>query len=297
MTRILNASGCLDALAAPELAAELDVFVTKTVTPEPREGNAPHRIADAEVGMLNSIGLANPGIERFVREALPALERLAVPLWVSVGGFSASDFALCCAALDDRESVDAIELNVSCPNVAAPTDVASAIVCAAREATSKPLYAKLSPSLPDIPAVALAAEVAGADGLSLTNTLRGMALDPRTLEPRLSTESGGLSGPALRPVALAAVYACAQVSRLPIVAMGGIVTGEHALAFLAAGAQDIALGTVLFGDPGAPRRVRDELQTAAEARHFGRIEDAIGAAHGRYQGVAQSDNELTGVSA
>jgi len=266
MTRILNASGCLDALVAPEVAAGLDVFVTKTVTPLPRTGNDPIRIAESDVGMLNSIGLANPGIERFVAEYLPEIAERTPALWVSVGGFSAEDFALCCAALDGYACIDVIELNVSCPNVTAPADEASAIVAAARGVTSKPLYAKLSPALPDIVSVAQAAEQAGAQGLSLTNTLRGLMLDPATLEPILATATGGLSGPALRPVALAAVYACAQATSLPIVGMGGVETGEHALALIAAGASDVALGTVLFGDPAAPHRIRTELEEAAQRR-------------------------------
>ena len=279
MTRIVNGSGCLDALVAPEVARGVDIFVTKTVTPEPRVGNAPVRIAEADVGMLNSIGLANPGIERFVVEHLPALRQLGLRLWVSVGGFSADDFARGCAALDGEECVETIELNVSCPNVMAPTEAAAEIVAAARCATSKPLYAKLSPSLPDIAAVALAAEVAGANGLSLTNTLRGMVLDAATLRPRIATATGGLSGPALRLVALAAVYACAKTTRLPIVGMGGIATGEHALEFLAAGASDIALGTALFADPYAPSRVRRELADAAQRYGFAHPGEAIGAAH------------------
>ena len=142
--------------------------------------------------MLNSIGLANPGIEAFVSETLPALEDIGVPLWVSVGGFDAADYALCCEALESFASVETIELNVSCPNVAAPADAATAIVAAARTATAKPLYAKLSPSLPDLPSVAQAAAAAGADGLTLTNALRGMAVDPVTLKPRISTVTAGL---------------------------------------------------------------------------------------------------------
>ena len=293
MTRVLNASGCLDALLAPSVANSLDVFVTKTVTPEPRAGNPPVRIAETDVGMLNSIGLANPGIERFRDEHLPALERLGVPLWVSVGGFSASDFARCCAALDDEPGVEAIELNVSCPNVTAPADAAAAIVEAARGATSKPLYAKLSPALPDVPAVALAAEAAGAEGLSLTNTLRGLTIDTKTLLPRIATATGGLSGPALRPVALAAVFGCARVTRIPIVGMGGIETGEHALAFLAAGASDVALGTALFADPRAPRRVRAELARAAERHGFSDPADAIGSAHGPDKGLVRRRTEAS----
>lgn len=288
---ILNASGCLDALAAPDVAAELDAFVTKTVTPLPREGNAPVRIAETEAGMLNAIGLANPGIEAFVREHLPRLAELPVPLWVSVGGFCAEDYARSCALLDPRDEVAAIELNLSCPNVAAPEEDAVAIVAAARAATSKPLYAKLSPALPDLPAVAAAAAGAGADGLSLVNTIRGLALDDRTLRPVLSTGAGGLSGPALRPVALAAVYACARAVDLPIVGMGGVATGRHALDLVAAGASAVALGTVLFSDPGAPSRVRAELGAEAAARGVDNPFELRGIAHAERGSGREGDVE------
>jgi dihydroorotate dehydrogenase (NAD+) catalytic subunit len=264
---ILNASGCLDALAAPEVARQLDAFVTKTVTPLPRGGNEPVRIAETDVGMLNSIGLANPGMDRFLADVLPVLAELGVPIWVSVGAFSAREYAALCAALDGRDEVAAVELNVSCPNVAEPEGEVEEIVAAARAATSKTLYAKLSPGVPDIAVVAASAARAGADGLSLVNTIRGLALDPRTLAPTLSTATGGLSGPALRPIALAAVFACFRATALPIVAMGGIETGRHALELVAAGATACALGTVLFSDPDAPARIRSELE--AEAASFG----------------------------
>lgn len=276
---IVNASGCLDALTAPDVAKQLDAFVTKTVTPLPREGNEPVRIAETDVGMLNSIGLANPGIERFVADVFPRLAELGVPVWVSVAGSSASEYADLCAALDQEENVATVELNVSCPNVAAPEDEVEAIVAAARAATSKPLYAKLSPALPDIGAVAAAAEKAGADGLSLVNTLRGLAIDERTLTPKLSTATGGLSGPALRPVALAAVFTARAATRLPIVGMGGIENGRHALEFFAAGAHACALGTVLFADPYAPRRVREELAAELAERGFATPVAAHAAAH------------------
>jgi dihydroorotate dehydrogenase (NAD+) catalytic subunit len=276
---ILNASGCLDALTAPDLARQFDAFVTKTVTPLPRGGNEPVRIAETEIGMLNSIGLANPGIEGF-RETLPRLAKLGVPLWVSVGGFSADDYADLCGQLDREKLVQTIELNVSCPNVAEPADSVGEIVAAARERTRKPLYAKLSAASGDIVSVAQAAAAAGADGLSLVNTIRGLALDPRTLTPVLSTATGGLSGPALRPIALAAVFACYRSTGLPIVAMGGIETGRHALELIAAGASACALGTVLFGDPAAPARVRAEL--AAEAASLGF--DTPAAAHAKAHG-------------
>jgi dihydroorotate dehydrogenase (NAD+) catalytic subunit len=276
---ILNASGCLDALAAPEVARQLDAYVTKTVTPLPRGGNDPVRIAETDVGMLNSIGLANPGIEAFRTDQLPRLIDLGVPIWVSVGGFAAEHYAALCGALDGDDEVAAVELNLSCPNVASPTGGVGEIVAAARAATTKPLYAKLSPAAPDIAEAARAAAAAGADGLSLVNTIRGLALDERTLAPVLSTASGGLSGPALRPVALAAVFACFRASGLPIVGMGGVETGRHALDLVAAGASSVALGTILFADPRAPARVRRELSEAAAARGFASPWDAVGAAH------------------
>ncbi len=276
---ILNASGCLDALTAPEVAAQLDAFVTKTVTPLPRGGNEPVRIAETEVGMLNSIGLANPGIDAFLADVLPELVELELPVWVSVGGFSAQEYADLCRRLDAREEVETIELNVSCPNVAEPADSVGEIVAAARAATAKMLYAKLSPSSGDIAAVAQAAAAAGADGLSLVNTIRGLALDPTTLEPTLSTGTGGLSGPALRPIGLAAVFACFRATELPIVGMGGVENGRHALELIAAGATSVALGTVLFADPEAPARIRAELEAEARALGFETPFAAHGAAH------------------
>jgi dihydroorotate dehydrogenase (NAD+) catalytic subunit len=265
---ILNASGCLDALAAPEVARSLDAFVTKTITPEPREGNPPVRIAEAEHGMLNSIGLQGPGIEAFAATQLPRLGELGVPLWVSVGGFSAEDFALCSERLDAEPLVAAIELNLSCPNVDEAPETAAELVAAARAATKKPLYAKLSPAQWDVAAGARAVVDAGADGLSLVNTIRGLALDPVTLRPRLARAVGGYSGDALRPIALACVYACANAVDVPVVGMGGVSTGLHALELVAAGASAVALGTSLFSDPLAPARVREELGAEAAARGF-----------------------------
>jgi dihydroorotate dehydrogenase (NAD+) catalytic subunit len=272
---LLNASGCLDALATPEIARSLDAFVTKTVTPEPRRGNEPARIAETDHGMLNSIGLQNPGRERFLTEVLPFLRELGLPLWVSVGGFSAADYAATCAALDDVT----IELNLSCPNVDEAPESAAEIVAACRAATPLPIYAKLSPALPDIAEVARAVQAAGADGLSLVNTIRGLVLDERTLHPRLGRAVGGYSGPALKPIALAAVYACYRATGLPIVGMGGVWTGRDALELIAAGASAVALGTVLFADPDAPRRIRRELDETAWAAGFPDPLDARGVAH------------------
>ena len=263
---ILNASGCLDALTAPDVARSLDAFVTKTVTPLRREGNPPPRIAETDEWMLNSIGLQNPGIDAWCTDSLPALRGLEVPLWVSVGGFSAHDFALVCERLDEVDAVEVVELNLSCPNVDEAPETSAELVGAARRATSKPLFAKLSPATSDIAESARAVADAGADGLSLVNTIRGLALDPRTLRPTLARGSGGASGPALRPLALHCVYACAGAVELPIVGMGGVTSGHDALALVAAGASAVALGTVLFSDPLAPARVRAELAAELELR-------------------------------
>ena len=271
---LLNASGCLDALTAPEVARQLDAFVTKTITPLPREGNPPVRIAETEVGMLNAIGLANPGRERFLADVLPRLRALDVPVWVSVGGFSAAEYADTCALLDDVT----IELNLSCPNVDEAPESAAEIVAACRSATSLPLFAKLSPAAWDIAEVARAVEAAGADGLSLVNTIRGLALD-ESLRPVLGRGSGGLSGPALKPIALAAVHACRRATTLPIVGMGGVATGRDVLDLVACGANSVALGTVLFSDPDAPARIR--LEVAAELRERGHssVDDVSALAH------------------
>jgi dihydroorotate dehydrogenase (NAD+) catalytic subunit len=268
----LNASGCLDAITAPsEAVAQLDAFVTKTVTPEPREGNAPVRIAETDFGMLNAIGLANPGRDRFIDEVLPRLRELGKPIWVSVGGFSARDYAETCERLHD---IAAIELNLSCPNVDEAPESAAEIVAACREATANPLYAKLSPHAWDIAETVRAVEAAGADGLSLVNTLRGVALDAQ-LRPALARTAGGYSGPALKPIALAAVHAARSATELPIVGMGGVQNGRDVLELVACGATHVALGTVLFADPYAVERVRIELDVEVARLGFGNVDDAF----------------------
>jgi dihydroorotate dehydrogenase (NAD+) catalytic subunit len=277
--RLLNASGCLDALTAPQVARELDAFVTKTVTPLPREGNPPVRIAETEVGMLNAIGLANPGIEAFLTGQLPFLATLGLPIWVSVGGFSVQDYVTVAEQLGERTEVAALELNLSCPNVDEVPENVGDVVAAVRGVTGKSVYAKLSPAVPDVSETARAAEAAGADGLSLVNTIRGLALDERTLRPTLARGAGGLSGPALRPIALAAVHACRRSTDLPIVGMGGVASGRHALELLAAGANDVAIGTAMFSDPGAATRIRSELTAELAARGIANPDNIVGAAH------------------
>jgi dihydroorotate dehydrogenase (NAD+) catalytic subunit len=276
---ILNASGCLDALTAPEVARSLDVFVTKTVTPLPREGNPPPRIAETDAWMLNSIGLQNPGIDAWVEESYPRLLGLEPELWVSVGGFSAPDYASVCERLDALEGVASIELNLSCPNVDEAPETAAELTAAARAATTKPLYAKLSPATSDIAELARAVVAAGVDGLSLVNTLRGLAFDRHTLRPRLARGAGGASGPALRPIALACVHACAQAVDVPIVGMGGVTSGRDALELVAAGARAVALGTILFADPLAPGRIRAELDAELRSLSAAAAAEIHGAAH------------------
>jgi dihydroorotate dehydrogenase (NAD+) catalytic subunit len=277
---LVNASGCLDALTAPDVAAEFDAFVTKTITPEPREGNPPIRIAETESGMLNSIGLQGPGLEALLAHTLPALAEQGLRVWVSVGGFSVGDYAGICERLEGRADLEVIELNLSCPNVEEAPESSAQIVAGCRSRTSKPLYAKLSPATADIAESAKAVVAAGADGLSLVNTIRGMALDPVTLRPKLARRTGGYSGPALKPVALACVSECARAVDVPIVGMGGVRSGLDALELIAVGASVVSLGTILFADPAAPARIRRELADEATARGFHDPLEARGIANG-----------------
>jgi dihydroorotate dehydrogenase (NAD+) catalytic subunit len=277
---LVNASGCLDALTAPDVAAEFDAFVTKTITPEPREGNPPIRIAETESGMLNSIGLQGPGIEALLADTLPVLAELGLRVWVSVGGFSVTDYAGICERLEDRADVEVIELNLSCPNVEEAPESSAQIVAGCRSRTSKPLYAKLSPATADIAESAKAVVAAGADGLSLINTIRGMALDAVTLRPTLARRTGGYSGPALKPVALACVSECARAVDVPIVGMGGVQSGLDALELIAVGASVVSIGTILFADPAAPDRIRRELADEATARGFADPLEALAIANG-----------------
>lgn len=274
---VMNASGTLDALAARAagiaIDPELALLVTKTVTPLAREGNPAPRVCEVEGGMLNSIGLPNPGLEVFATTVLPQTRALGRPLVVSIGGFEHGDYELACRRLDGEPGIAALELNVSCPNVKSgcisigsdPAET-EAVVRLCRAATQLPLWVKLSPNVADLESIARAAERAGADALVLTNTLRGMAVDHRTLKPLLGGVTGGLSGPALKPVALAAVHGCRAACALPIVGVGGIASGWDALEFLAAGASAVQVGSAAFREPLLARRVRDELATLLDER-------------------------------
>ena len=264
---VINASGTFDAIAARRAygdalleAFPFSAFVSKTITPEQRDGNEPPRLWEAPAGMINSIGLPNKGLAGFLEQDLPALAELPVPLVVSVMATSAEGFARLVSGVAEREEVAALELNVSCPNVHSglivgeqPRETAS-LLEALRPLTTKPLIVKLTPNVADPASIAVAAEAAGADAVSLINTLKAMAIDPRTLEPWLGAGRGGLSGPAVRAVALEQVRAVSDAVAVPVIGMGGVSCGADALEMVAAGATLVAVGTESFRDPGGRRR-------------------------------------------
>jgi dihydroorotate dehydrogenase (NAD+) catalytic subunit len=275
---VLNGSGTFDAIAARRAFGDallerfpFHAFVSKTITLAPRQGNPPPRLWETPAGLINSIGLPNKGLEGFLAHDLPELAELPVPLVVSVMGFSRDELATLVARVGERDEVALIELNVSCPNVetglvmgADPAETSRALD-RVRPLTAKPLIVKLTPNASDPPAVASAAADAGADAVSLVNTLKGMALDPEGAGPWLGGGTGGVSGPAVRAIALEQVHAVAAAVDIPVIAMGGIASGRHAADFLRAGAACVAVGTENFRDPAAGRRVAGELAALAPA--------------------------------
>src|SRR6201996_478286 len=271
---VLNASGTYDAIAARAVFGDalledfpFSAFVSKTITPEARAGNVPRRIWETPSGMINSIGLPNKGLDGFLAEDLPRLAELPVPLIVSIMATTREDFARCVERVARRRGGAAIELNVSCPNVHSGLIVGEnpseteALLAALRPLTEVPLIVKLTPNVADPAAVAAGAERGGADAISLINTLKGTALDPATGEPALGNGYGGLSGPAVRPVALEQVRSVRARVELPIVGMGGISKGGGAGQFLALGADIVAVGTESFRDPRAGARIAAELES------------------------------------
>jgi dihydroorotate dehydrogenase (NAD+) catalytic subunit len=276
---VINASGTFDAIAARRVFGDVlleefpfSAFVSKTITPEPRTGNAPQRIWETPAGMINSIGLPNKGLEGFLVEDLPQLAELPVPLIVSAMATNAEEFSRLVSALGERDEVAAIELNVSCPNVHSglivgeqPTETI-ALLEALRPLTAKPLIVKLTPNVADPSAVAVAAEEGGADAVSLINTLKATAIDPASGEPALGPGYGGLSGPAVRPIALHQLRSVRAAVGIPAIGMGGISNGEDATEFLCAGAALIAVGTENFRDPAAGSRIASELAAALPQR-------------------------------
>jgi dihydroorotate dehydrogenase (NAD+) catalytic subunit len=269
---VLNGSGTFDPIAAHRTFGDVlferfpfDAFVSKTITLEPRAGNPPPRLWETPSGLINSIGLPNKGLDGFLEHDFPFLATLPAPLIVSVMGFDHAQLARLVEAVAAHEATQAIELNFSCPNVetglimgADPGETAAALRVL-RRLTDKPLIAKLTPTAHDQVAVARAAEEAGADGLSLINTIPGMALDRATGRPWLGAARGGQSGPAVRAIALNQVREVSMASSLPVIGMGGIASGRDAEDFLRAGATCVAVGTESFRDPAAGARIRTDL--------------------------------------
>jgi len=264
----------------------LGAIVTKGVSMEPWTGNASPRIAETASGMLNAIGLQNPGVEAFAATDLVWLAEHATdtPVIVNVSGHSVAEYAAVIERLDTEPRVDGFEVNISCPNVdsggmAFGTDCAAAaeVTRACRAATAKPLLVKLSPNVTDIAAIAASVEAAGADAVSLVNTLLGMSIDVDTFRPRLARVVGGLSGPAIKPVALRMVWQVSQAVSIPIIGMGGISTAEDAVEFVLAGASAVAIGTANFTDPSATTHIVDGLREFCVRRGIERIADLTGA--------------------
>lgn len=267
--------------------ARLGAFVTKSVTREERKGNPPARIVETRAGMLNAIGLANVGLRRFLDEKVPQIRQMPCPVIVNVAGHSEEDYVATCAALADVDCIPAIELNVSCPNVkdgltfgTSPTRLSQLVGAVKRVTGEKVLIVKLSPNVEDIATTARAAVDGGADVLSLVNTFTAMSVDIRTRRPRLANVTGGLSGPAIKPVALhlvSRVYrAVARRAGVPIIGMGGVQTWEDAAEFILCGASAVAIGTALFVDPRTPQLILDGLSAYLKSQNLSRIGELVG---------------------
>ena len=287
---VLTASGC--AANGPELGQFLDVsalgaFVTKSVMALPRSGRPTPRMAETPSGMLNSIGLQGPGIDAFIAKDLPWLAAQDARVVVSIAGSSVEEYAKLAQKLRGKPGMSMLEVNISCPNVADRGQVfacnpraAAEVIDAVRRSSTVPVFAKLSPDVTDIVQVADAVVAAGAHGLSVINTLLGMAIDTDSLQPVLGGRTGGLSGPAIRPVAVRCVWQLHEaMPHVPILGMGGIRSGRDALEFILAGASAVSIGTAVFGDPTAPVRVLAELRGLLAERGFPALRDAIGYAH------------------
>jgi len=289
---ILTAAGC--AGAGRELAQFTDVarigaVITKSVTLEPRAGNPVPRLAETPAGLLSSVGLQGPGLDGFLRRDLPWLLSRGARAIVSIAGHSAREYGELASRLSDAAGVTAIEVNLGCPDAAAggrpfalDAGAAGQVVSAVRGSAryDLPVYAKLSPEVTDIVAMAQACVSAGTDGLSMINALPGMVIDPVSFRPALAGLSGGLSGPAIRPVAVRCVWLVREaLPDVPIIGAGGVRTGRDALEFLLAGAAMVAVGTVLFHDPSACSRIQRELEEELAARGVDRVAEIVGRAH------------------
>jgi dihydroorotate dehydrogenase (NAD+) catalytic subunit len=287
---VLTASGTCG--YGPEYASLLDYrslggFTTKSVTLQERQGNQPPRLVEVRAGLLNAIGLANVGLRRFLAEKVPYLEQMPTAVIVNVAGHSIEDYVACCAALDQLPCVAAVELNVSCPNVAdglvfgTCPELLGKLVRKVRATLARAkLIVKLSPNVTDIAEPAQAAIEAGADILSLVNTLSGLSIDIHTRRPRLANVTGGLSGPAIKPLALYAVHRVytkvACQAGVPLIGMGGIQSAEDAIEFLLAGASAVAVGTALFVDPTTPRKIVQGLSEYLDRNRLSHISELVG---------------------
>ena len=263
--------------------AQLGGICTKGLSLEPRAGNAPDRICETAAGMLNAIGLANVGVEAFCTEKLPKLRARGVTVVANIFATSIEDFVALARRVDREEGVHAIELNVSCPNVdkggiqfGCDVGMAAAVTDAVKRASRLPVWVKMSPEAGDLVGVARACEEAGADALSAINTIRGITIDPETWRPRLWNRTGGLSGPALKPIAVRMVWELARAVKIPIVGIGGIATALDAVEFLLAGATAVQVGTASFADPLAAKKVADGLAAYGAARGLASVADIVG---------------------
>jgi dihydroorotate dehydrogenase (NAD+) catalytic subunit len=257
-------------------------ILPKTITQEPRAGNPPWRTIETAAGMLNSIGLDNDGIEAFVAHHLPYLGGIGVPIIVSIAGRTHDEFVAMARRLDGLAGIAALELNISCPNVSGGVDfgtdagMCERLVAECRRGTGTPIIAKLTPNVTSIAAVARAAEAGGADAISLINTVQGMAIDWRRRRPLLGGVMGGLSGPAIKPIALRAVYQAAQAVKTPVIGIGGIARIDDVMEFFVAGATAVQLGTVSFYNPKASIEVLDALPGALEEAGVSRVSEIVG---------------------
>lgn len=263
--------------------SSLGGIVTKGLSREPIAGNPPPRVWETEGGMINSIGLQNIGVRAFVAEKLPALRKCGTAVFTNVFGYKLDDYLEVVRVLEDAEGIAAYELNVSCPNTegggiffSSDPVVLAELVAAVRKVAKRPLIVKLSPNVARIQPIALAAEEAGADAISLVNTFSSLAIDPRTRKARLGAGFGGLSGPGIKPIALRMVYEAAQSVKIPVVGLGGIACGTDAAEFMIAGATAVEVGTANFWDPASPARIARELETFLEQEGVARASDLVG---------------------
>jgi dihydroorotate dehydrogenase (NAD+) catalytic subunit len=261
----------------------LGAIIVKGLSLAPTKGNPPPRIVETPCGMLNAIGLENVGIEAFIKQKLPFLKTLSVPIFANIYGTSIDQYAQLAARIDELDAIAGVEVNVSCPNVkaggiafGADPDSAARVVKAVREKTSKHLIVKLTPNVTDIAVIARSAEAAGADSLSLINTITAMAIDIETRRPKIANITGGLSGPAIKPVALRMVWQVAQAAKIPVIGIGGILKAEDALEFLIAGAAAVQIGTANFVNPHATIDIIDGIQMYLAHRNIARVTDIIG---------------------